>query len=291
MPPEWQRWSEALAALERLIDSGKLPRPRRTIRLLAMGEVYGSMHYIQQNPERIKNTVAAICLDTPAGFYIFAGTEYTLLSEPSRLPNPTWMRSSWSLRRRISQAQASFSRGALMMGTDTFLSDPAIGVPTVWPYSSSGVHTHHNSEDTPDDVDPRSLKIWPSPRRRSCISSGHTRMRPTPAGWPNSLFRGVTREFVCRRRSCPRRSLIERRTPRLGRLLHDGLEKLCVLGGSRGAGGGICAAACASRGCRTARPADSRVQRKPNFPITRGVRAESLRSRQNLTRSWRAPRA
>jgi hypothetical protein len=33
-----------------------------------------------------------------------------------------------------------------------------VGVPTVWGYSGSGVETHHNSEDTPDRVDPRSLR-------------------------------------------------------------------------------------------------------------------------------------
>jgi hypothetical protein len=33
-----------------------------------------------------------------------------------------------------------------------------VGVPTVWGYSGSGVETHHNSEDTPDRVDERSLR-------------------------------------------------------------------------------------------------------------------------------------
>ena len=33
-----------------------------------------------------------------------------------------------------------------------------MGVPTVWGYSGSGVETHHNSEDTPDRVDARSLR-------------------------------------------------------------------------------------------------------------------------------------
>ena len=32
-----------------------------------------------------------------------------------------------------------------------------IGIPTVWPYSGTGVHTHHNSADRPETVDPRSL--------------------------------------------------------------------------------------------------------------------------------------
>src|SRR3989441_1277560 len=45
-----------------------------------------------------------------------------------------------------------------MSGTDTYLAEPTVNVPTVWPYSGSGVHTHHSSEDTPDRVDPRSLR-------------------------------------------------------------------------------------------------------------------------------------
>ena len=36
--------------------------------------------------------------------------------------------------------------------------EPMVGVPTVWGYSGSGVETHHNSEDTPDRVDERSLR-------------------------------------------------------------------------------------------------------------------------------------
>jgi hypothetical protein len=45
-----------------------------------------------------------------------------------------------------------------MPGTDTFLADPMIGIPTVWPYSGTGVNTHHNSEDKPETVDARSLR-------------------------------------------------------------------------------------------------------------------------------------
>jgi hypothetical protein len=42
-------------------------------------------------------------------------------------------------------------------GTDSYLSDPMIGVPTIWPYSGTGIHTHHNSEDRPETIDERSL--------------------------------------------------------------------------------------------------------------------------------------
>jgi hypothetical protein len=43
-------------------------------------------------------------------------------------------------------------------GTDSYLGDPTIGVPDVWSYSGTGIETHHNSEDKPETVDPRSLR-------------------------------------------------------------------------------------------------------------------------------------
>ena len=45
-----------------------------------------------------------------------------------------------------------------MTGTDTWLAEPTVGIPTVWPYSGTGVHSHHNSEDRPETVDSRSLR-------------------------------------------------------------------------------------------------------------------------------------
>lgn len=152
--------AEAMTLLNRLIGAGKLPRPRRSIRMLAMGEVYGSMHYIVANPERVRNTVAAICLDTPAGFYHLAGTEYTFYMNPhvaSSYVDAFTMRLARAYFSRL-EPRRPFHEAPYTMGTDSFLADPTIGVPTVWPYSSSGVHTHHNSADTPDDVDPRSLR-------------------------------------------------------------------------------------------------------------------------------------
>lgn len=57
----------AAEALNSLIEAGKLPRPRRTIRVLGMGECCGTMYYLQQNQDRVKRTVAAMCIDSPAG--------------------------------------------------------------------------------------------------------------------------------------------------------------------------------------------------------------------------------
>jgi hypothetical protein len=151
---------EAMTVLNTLVRAGKLERPRRTIRILAMPELYASMHYIAQNQERIRNTVAAFCLDTPAAPYQMAGTEYTFHLNPGA--GKSWV-DAFILR--LAATYFSRSRQArpwnwkpYTTGTDNYLGDPSIGVPTVWPYSGTGVHSHHNSADTPDTVDPRSLR-------------------------------------------------------------------------------------------------------------------------------------
>jgi hypothetical protein len=149
---------ESMAALNRLIVSGKLPRPRRSIRLLVMGEMYGSMDYVAKHPQRMRNTVAAMCLDAPAASYDMSGTEYSFYMNPH-------VAASWvdALILRVAEAyfplvKRPWHEKPFTAGTDTFLSDPMIGVPTTWAYSGSGVETHHNSEDTPDRVDDRSLR-------------------------------------------------------------------------------------------------------------------------------------
>jgi hypothetical protein len=149
---------ESLATLNRLVLSGKLPRPKRGIRLLTMGELYGSMYYIQTHPDRIRRTVAAMCMDTPAGSYDLAGTEYTFYMNPHAAKSYTDAFILRVAQEYFSQVHRPWHEHQSMSGTDTYLSEPMINVPTVWAYSGSGVETHHNSEDTPDRVDPRSLR-------------------------------------------------------------------------------------------------------------------------------------
>ena len=149
---------ESLATLNRLILSGKLPRPKRSIRLLTMGELYGSMYYIEAYPDRIRRTVAAMCMDTPAASYDLAGTEYTFYMNPHAAKSYTDAFILRVAQQYFSQVHRPWHEHQSMSGTDTYLSEPMINVPTVWAYSGSGVETHHNSEDTPDRVDPRSLR-------------------------------------------------------------------------------------------------------------------------------------
>jgi hypothetical protein len=148
---------EALGALNQAISSGKLPQPRRSIRILTMGEMYGSMHYVSSHPERVKQTVAALCIDTPAASYEQAGTEYTFYFNPHAAASFV---DAFILKVANSYygTKRPFHSKDYTTGTDTYLSDPMIGIPTVWPYSGTGVHTHHNSADRPETVDPRSLR-------------------------------------------------------------------------------------------------------------------------------------
>jgi len=149
---------ESLATLNRLIADGKLPPPRRSIRILVMGELYGSMHYIATHPDRMRRTVAAMCMDTPAASYGLAGTEYTFYMNPHVAKSYT---DAFILRVAEEYFPAvgrPWHAHPFMSGTDTYLAEPAVNVPTVWAYSGSGVETHHNSEDTPDRIDPRSLR-------------------------------------------------------------------------------------------------------------------------------------
>jgi hypothetical protein len=152
---------EAAATLNRLIDARKLARPRRSIRVLAMPELYGSMHYIAKNPDRIKRTVAAICVDSAAGPYDFAGTEYSFRMNPDvarSYQDALVMRVAESYYFWIGARRRFPHWGAWGPGTDTYLSDPSIGVPTVAASGSAGVNVHHDSADTVDRVDPRSLR-------------------------------------------------------------------------------------------------------------------------------------
>jgi hypothetical protein len=148
---------EALGALKRAIADGSLPQPRRSIRILAMGEMYGSMHYVAKNSERMNRTVAALCIDTPAGPYEHAGTEYTFYFNPHVAAS--------FVDAFILKVASTYYKGKrpfhfkeYATGTDTYLSDPMIGIPTVWPYSGTGVHSHHSSADKPETVDARSLR-------------------------------------------------------------------------------------------------------------------------------------
>ncbi|HET8667365.1 MAG TPA: M28 family peptidase [Terriglobales bacterium] len=150
---------EAVATLQRLINAGKLPRPRRSIRILVMPEDYGSSAYIDAHLDRMRQTIGAVCVDTPAGRYEeSAGYGFAMNPDVNRsYQDALILRVAENYYAGLPQRFPRWSR--YRPTSDSYLSDPAIGVPTIAVTGSSGaVNVHHNSADTLERVDQRSVR-------------------------------------------------------------------------------------------------------------------------------------
>lgn len=144
--------------INRLIQAGKLPRPKRNIRVLGMGECYGTMHYLENNKERVKRTIAAMCIDSPAGPQNMAMTEYTWIMNPDSGKSYVDALTLRLAEEYFPSVNRPWRWMAHRSTTDNFLGDPSIGIPTVMPYGGYGIMAHHNSGDTPETVDPKSMR-------------------------------------------------------------------------------------------------------------------------------------
>jgi len=148
----------ATETINRLIREGKLPRPKRGIRVLGMGECYGTYYYLQQNGERVKRTIAGMCIDSPAGLQNLAGTEHGWIMNPHSASSYV---DAFVLRlasEYYPMVGRPFTWQEHRSSTDNYLGDPEIGIPTVMPRGGYGVMAHHNSHDTPATLDPKSLR-------------------------------------------------------------------------------------------------------------------------------------
>jgi hypothetical protein len=148
----------AAETLNRLIKAGTLPRPKRTIRVLGMGECYGTNSYIAHDPARVKRTVAAMCIDSPAALQSLAGTEYTWILNPHAAKSyvdALILRLAEEYYPSVGRPWHSVEHRS---STDNYLGDPTIGIPTVMPRGGYGVLAHHNSADRPEAVDLKSLR-------------------------------------------------------------------------------------------------------------------------------------
>jgi aminopeptidase YwaD len=70
---------EAARTLNKLIQAGKLPRPRRSIRFMMSWECYGSIPWCVERIHEKKNVVAGLCLDDMGGKRVLTGGKPTLV--------------------------------------------------------------------------------------------------------------------------------------------------------------------------------------------------------------------
>ncbi len=148
----------AAETMNRLIKDGKLPRPKRTIRVLAWASA--TARCTTSSTTRIGSSERSrrcASIRRP-GCRTSPGRSTRGFSTRTR-PSPMWMRSRCGWRKNIfRRSDRPWRWMEHRSSTDNFLGDPSIGIPTVMPYGGYGVLAHHNSGDTPATVDPRSMR-------------------------------------------------------------------------------------------------------------------------------------
>ncbi|MBN1291328.1 MAG: M28 family peptidase [Candidatus Latescibacteria bacterium] len=151
---------EAMGTLNDLILSGRLPRPRRSIRCWMGQEIYGSMAFTVHNLEKMRNkTIAAVCCDTPATDYDLTTTAMSVTMNFNACPSFT----DGVFIEVANQYYSQYAPNRLWKtrpfrsGIDNFFGEPMIGVPINAISMNNGMHLHHNSMDTIEKVDPRTL--------------------------------------------------------------------------------------------------------------------------------------
>jgi hypothetical protein len=152
---------ESVGTLRDLIGAGLLPRPKRSIRVWLGFELYGSMAFTMNNLDRLRTkTIAAVCCDSPAADYDLSTTAFTIAMNFNACPSFTdavWPEVAGNYYRRYSPHKL-WAVTPFKSGLDNFFGEPLIGVPLNAVTMDNGGHLHHNSTDTIDKVDPRTLR-------------------------------------------------------------------------------------------------------------------------------------
>lgn len=152
-------------ALERLVSDGTIAAPARTIRFLWVSEMFGTAAWIDANPGLGDRIAFAINLDmvgTPPGtsvLHLFQAPA----SASSILDDVTSRAVRWTSRKdlfepRGTRSPMNYEVSSYSGGSDHYmLMDGAVGIPSVMLNTSPDPY-YHSSEDTPDKVDPTTLR-------------------------------------------------------------------------------------------------------------------------------------
>jgi aminopeptidase YwaD len=157
---------EMARALKRMVDSGLVSRPKRTIRFLWVPEFYGTVPFIQAHLERTRNTLAVINCDMIGEDLHLTGGTFNITFTPDSLPsylNDVVVNfTKLADRLRLESINGSSHPFAYRVrpfggGSDHYIfNDGALRVPAVM--FGHGDTFHHTSLDTPDKVDASELR-------------------------------------------------------------------------------------------------------------------------------------
>lgn len=158
---------ESIRALNKLIKVGKLPQPKRGIRILLVPEMTGTYAYLATNSQRIPKTLAAINLDMVGENQALCGSSLVAEHPPQATESfvgdlldaimAACGKEVKNLAGTSSYALFRYTSSPFSGGSDHYiLSDPAVNIPCPmliqWPDKY-----YHTSEDTIDKVDPQML--------------------------------------------------------------------------------------------------------------------------------------
>lgn len=152
--------------LKNLIDSGRLPRPKRTLRFLWVPEWNGTMAYIDNHPEMVGPSqggkyLANINMDMVGEHLELLHSKMILTRTPDSIPsiindvvkNMAEMVNRMDIRTPRGSLSAFNYRVTPYSGGSDHMMFIDLKIPGVM-FSHSPDYTHHTSEDTPDKVDP-----------------------------------------------------------------------------------------------------------------------------------------
>lgn len=161
---------EIAKTLKTLIDSGKIVKPRRTLRFLWVPEITGTAAFLKAHPELEGRVVAALNLDMVGEDQEQCRSVLTIVSTPNS--NPSFLPYlAEHIVEAVSEMEGVKQFGnasnlpsfkyrltPYVNGSDHYiLSDPSIGIPCIafihWPD-----RYYHTDLDTPDKVDPKELR-------------------------------------------------------------------------------------------------------------------------------------
>jgi len=156
---------EIARTLKTLIESGKLPPLRRSIRFMNGVEVSGFLPYIDSRKDELDHIIAGLCLDSVGQDFGICGGEFILFRSPETNASfiDGFMEHLLDSVKSLPIARFSTNNYAIFpwhtesfWGNDAFISDGFFDIPTpqisTWPD-----RFYHSSMDTPDQMSDNTL--------------------------------------------------------------------------------------------------------------------------------------
>jgi aminoglycoside N3'-acetyltransferase len=149
---------EIARTLTGLIQRGRLPQPRRTIRLLHGYECYGFFHYLE-HAFRLQPPLAGVCIDTIGARPDICGGECAWhATAPASASFVDGI--GLALLRATLAARPVYQlrRKPFLSTEDTLLGDPKYGFPCPW-ITNHPCRGYHSSADTMDMIDEQGMAV------------------------------------------------------------------------------------------------------------------------------------